>query len=140
MNIKYGIGKVFGSRERAYCMGVNAQFGPRQINRPCTTPNYGPVKSKFEVYYYRHTYCYPEKVAHIKKELEKLGQEVIYSSKCFNSNYMEVVGYETREILIFTSVEGRINKNTISKQGITDNNINTTSPSSTLGFFVALYH
>ena len=31
------------------------------------TPNYGPGKSKFEVYCYKKTYCSPEKLAHKKK-------------------------------------------------------------------------
>ena len=34
-------------------MGVNTYFGPRRTNIPHATPNYGPLKSKFEVYYYR---------------------------------------------------------------------------------------
>ena len=46
-------------------MIVNAYFGPIQKNRPHATPNYGPEKSKFVVYYYRH--FSPEKVAHIRK-------------------------------------------------------------------------
>ena len=39
MNIQDRIGKGFGSRERAYSMGVNTYFG---TNRPHATPNYGP--------------------------------------------------------------------------------------------------
>ena len=42
----------------------------------------------------------------------------MYSSKGFNSNYMDFVGYETCDRLIWTSGEGCINTNTISKQGI----------------------
>ena len=61
MNIQNGIGKGFGSRERAYSLVVNAYFGSKKINRPHTTPKYGPGKSKFEVNYYIQTYCYPEK-------------------------------------------------------------------------------
>ena len=55
MNIQDGIGKGFGSRERAYYMGVNIYSVPRQTNRPHETPNNGPGKSKYEVYYYRQT-------------------------------------------------------------------------------------
>ena len=33
-------------------------------------------------------------------KLEKVGQEVIYDSKYFNSKYMEFVGYDTREKLV----------------------------------------
>ena len=33
----------------------------------------------------------------ISEKVGKIGQEVMYSSKCFNSNYMEFVGYETFE-------------------------------------------
>ena len=58
----------------------------------------------------------------------------MYSSKCFNYNYMEFVGYEACDKLIWTSGEGCTNKNAISKQGITKININMTYPSSTLGF------
>ena len=67
MNIHDGIGKVFGSIERAYSMGANAYFGPRSTNRPHATSNYEPGKSKFEVDYYRHTYCSPLKLAHTRK-------------------------------------------------------------------------
>ena len=56
MNIQYGIGNIFVSREIAYSMEVNAYFGPRQINIPETTPNYGHRKTMFEVDYYRQTY------------------------------------------------------------------------------------
>ena len=49
MNIQYGIGKVFSSRERAYSIRVNDYFGPILKNIPHATPNYGPRKSKFEV-------------------------------------------------------------------------------------------
>ena len=56
MNIQYGIGKVFGSREIAYSMKVNACFFPRQTNIPQATPNYGPGKYKFEADYYRQTF------------------------------------------------------------------------------------
>ena len=38
--------------------------------------------------------------------MEKEGQEVMYSSKDFNSNYMEFVGYETREKFTYKSGEG----------------------------------
>ena len=39
INIQYGIGKVFGSREIAYYVGVNDYFGPRRTNIPHATPN-----------------------------------------------------------------------------------------------------
>ena len=42
-------------------MVVNTYFVPRLTDRLHETPNYGPVKSKFEVDYYRQTYCSPEK-------------------------------------------------------------------------------
>ena len=45
MNIQYGIGKVFGYRERIYDMGMNAHFSPRQSNIPHATPYYGHGKS-----------------------------------------------------------------------------------------------
>ena len=47
-------------------MGENAYFPPRLTNRPPETPNYGTIKYKFEVDYYRQKYCSPEKLAHIK--------------------------------------------------------------------------
>ena len=71
MNIQYGIDKGFRSREIAYSMGVNAYFGPRRTNRPHSTPNYEPGKSKFEADYYRQTYCSPGIVPHIRKKPEK---------------------------------------------------------------------
>ena len=71
INILYGIGNGFGYRERAYSLGVNDYFGPRQTNIPHKTHNYRPGKSKLEVDYYRQTYSYTEKVSHIKQKLEK---------------------------------------------------------------------
>ena len=61
MNIQYGVGKVFGYRERAYSIGVNYYFGPRRTNITHATPNYGPGKSKFEVEYYRQKYFLQKK-------------------------------------------------------------------------------
>ena len=37
------------------------------------------------------------KTANIRVKLENSGQEVMYYSKYFNSNYMEFVGYSTCE-------------------------------------------
>ena len=50
--------------------------------------------------------------------MEKVGQEVMYYSKCFNYKYMEFFGYETCDTLIWKSSEGDINGNIIRKQGI----------------------
>ena len=61
---------------------------------------------KFEVDYYIQTYCSAEKVAHIRKKLKKSGQEVIYYFKGFSSSYMDFVGYETCDKLIWTSGKG----------------------------------
>ena len=58
----------------------------------------------------------------------------MYSSTCLNYNYMELVGYETGDKLIWTSGEGFKNTNTIIKQGIPRSNIKKKSPSSTLAF------
>ena len=57
LNIQYEIGKGFGSRERAYYMGVNAYFDTRRANIPHATPNYEHGKSKCEVEYYKQRYC-----------------------------------------------------------------------------------
>ena len=97
MNIQYQIGKKFGSREIAYYIFVNAYFGPRLTNRPHAKTKHGPGKSKFEVGYYIQTYFYPKTLFHIRKKLKKQGQEVIYSSKCFNCIYMKFLDYETLE-------------------------------------------
>ena len=135
MNIQYGIGKGLGHREISYSMGVNAYFGTRRADISHATPNYGPVRSKFEVDYYRQTYRSPEKVVHIRrKRKEKSGQEVMYSSNFFNSIFTEFFGYETSDKLIWKPGEGFRNKNTISKEGIPKININMTYNSSTLGF------
>ena len=64
-------------------MVVNACFGPRRTNKPHTTPNCGPGKSKREVDYYRQKYYFPKKLAHIQRKLEKENQEVMYYSKNF---------------------------------------------------------
>ena len=46
---KMELEKGFGSRERAYYMGVNDYFGRRRTNRPHETTYYGPRKNKFEL-------------------------------------------------------------------------------------------
>ena len=115
-------------------MTVNASLPPRWTNRPHDTPNYRPVKSKLEVEYYIQTHFSPEKLAHIRTKLEKKGQEVIYSSKGFNNKYLEFVGYDTSDKLIWISGKGCISTTTISKQGISKINMNMKSPSSILGF------
>ena len=82
MNNQDYIGKVFGSIEKASYMVVNNYFVSRRTNIPYVTPNYVPVKSKFEIDYYRQTSCFTEKLAHKREtKLEESGQEVIYSSK-----------------------------------------------------------
>ena len=58
------------SKEIAYYMEVNSFFGPIQKYLPHATPNYGSVKSNFEVDYYIQIYFSPENVAHIRKTLE----------------------------------------------------------------------
>ena len=49
--------------------------------------------------------------------------------KYFNYNYMEFVGYDTCDKLIWTSGEGIIITNRIRKQGIPKTHINKISPS-----------
>ena len=87
MNIQYDIERKFDSSERDHSMVVNAHFCTRQTNGPHETPEYGPIKFKFEVDYYIETY-FSIKSSSYHKILEKEGQEVIYSFTCFNSNYM----------------------------------------------------
>ena len=48
----------------------------------------------------------------------KKGQEVIYYSKYFNSKYIQFVGYDTRDKLIWKSGEGIRITNKMRKQGI----------------------
>ena len=66
--------------------------------------------------YYRKTY-FPEKMAYMQGKLEKEEQEVMYSSKYFNSNYVEFVSYDTCEKNLCTSGEGRRITNKIIIQG-----------------------
>ena len=70
-----------------------------------STPNYDNGKSKLEIDYYKHTYFFPEKLAYIRGNSEKSGQEVMYSSKIFNSNHIDIFGYDkhdrhTRDIIV----------------------------------------
>ena len=65
---------------------------------------------------------------HLRVKFEKEGQEDMIYSKYFNYNYMYFVGYDTCHILIWTSVEGSINTNKISIQGIPKTHINKVSP------------
>ena len=109
-------------------MGVNANFGLIQTNKSHTTPNYESENICLKlVIIDRRTFL--QKRTSYQKKLEKSGQEVMYSSQFFNFNSMECVGYETCEILIWTSGEGCRNKNSISKQGIPKIIMNMTSPS-----------
>ena len=73
-------------------------------------------------------------MAHIQGRLEKSGQEVIYYSKSFYSNYIGFLGYETRVKLIWTSGEGSRKTNKIRKKVGSKTNINKISPSLTLSF------
>ena len=67
--------------------------------------------------------------------LEWSTQEVMYSSKTINPNYMEFVGYVTCEKLISTSSECSRITHKISKQGIPKTNITKVYPSSTIEFW-----
>ena len=58
----------------------------------------------------------------------------MYSSKYFNSNHMEFVGYGTCDKLIQTSGKGNRITNKMNKQGITKTHTNNIFPTSTLGF------
>ena len=44
MNIHYAVGKIFGSRERSYSMGVYSYFGPRTTHTLHTKHTYRPGK------------------------------------------------------------------------------------------------
>ena len=74
-------------------MIVNTYFGPIWTTLPQKTPNYGPVNYKYEVNYYRKTYCFPENLARFQNKTGKISQERMYSSKYFNYNYMEFFSY-----------------------------------------------
>ena len=73
-------------------------------------------------------------MAHIQVFLEKSVQEVMYSSKKNNYNYMEFVGYDTCDKLIWESGEGIIITNETRKQGVPKTHISKISISSALGF------
>ena len=65
INIQDAIGKGFGPRYRSYYMGFNANICIRRTNKPHAISNYGPIKSNFDVDFYRQTYCSPETLARI---------------------------------------------------------------------------
>ena len=71
--------------------------------------------------------------------MEKSVQEVMCSYKCFNSNYMEFVGYETCDTLIWSSGEGYRNANIIIKQVIPKRNTSMDYTSATLDFGSSLH-
>ena len=62
----------------------------------------------------------------------------MYSSKGFNSNSMDFVGYEIRDKLLWTSGKRCSNTNTISKQGIPKRNMNMTSTSTLKALVVTI--
>ena len=73
-------------------------------------------------------------MARIRGKLEKAGQVVMHYSKCYNSKYVNFVGYDTCGTLIWTPGEGSINTNKISRQGSPKTRINKVSTSSTMGY------
>ena len=62
------------------------------------------------------------------RRVGKIGSKSNVIFKCFNSNYIEFVDYDTCEKLIWISGEDRIITNKISKQGSTKIHINNISP------------
>ena len=76
MNIQNDIGKVLGYIEREYSVVVKSYFVPIGKNRTHTHLTMDLKEYKFEVDHYRHTYCFTEKLSHIRKNW-KAGQEVI---------------------------------------------------------------
>ena len=66
--------------------------------------------------------------------MEKSDQEVMYSSKYINSNYMDFFVYDTHKKLIWESGEGIRMKNKIIKHWGPKTNTNKISPSSILVF------
>ena len=128
MSIQYFIGNGFGFQIRAFSVGVNAYFDPRRTNGLHETPNYGTGKSKFEIDYCRQT-LFPRKTGSCARNVGESSSRSNVFLKYFNYNYMEFVGYDTCDKLIWTSGEGIIITNRIRKQGIPKTHINKISPS-----------
>ena len=115
-------------------MVVNDYFGPRRTNIPHSNTNYGPIQSKFEVYYYRQKYLPLEKTLSYMRKIGKVSQRSNLLLIYFNSKYMEFFVYETCDKLIWTSGEGSRITNEIIKQLNPKTNINKVSTARTLGF------
>ena len=97
MNIQHGIGNRFGYIEKAYYMGVNAYFVPRQKLKHMQhlTMDLENIVLKL-IITDRHIFLHDNWLTS-EENWKNPGQEVMYSSECFNSNHMEFVGYETLE-------------------------------------------
>ena len=55
--IHNNVGVDFGLRVCTHNVGVNNYFGTRRTNWPLTKPNYGLGNTKYNMGYYRQTYC-----------------------------------------------------------------------------------
>ena len=114
-------------------MGLNTYFIPIQINIPHVTPNHGPGNISLKLVITGKNIVLQKNYI-ISQKTWRADREVMYSSKCFNYNCMELFLYETCEKLLWTSFKSCRNTNTFRKQGIPNINMNKTYSSSTLGF------
>ena len=95
------IGRGFGDRSLAPCLGVNAYFGnhfnKRVIDRPETKPG-----SRVEDHYGRQRDKHQELIPILQKFIYNQASRVRDVTKTMNENYMEFIGYSTCNRIIWT--------------------------------------
>ena len=67
MKIHNSVGVDFGPRVCTHNIGVNNYFGTRITNRHIPKPNSGLVNTKYNIGYYRQSYCCTEEKIQIPK-------------------------------------------------------------------------
>ena len=99
--VERSIGRGFGDRSCAPCIGVNAYFGHhynrRVIDRPETKPG-----TRFLDHYGRQTDKYQEFLPICQKKIYEQACRVRDVTKTMNNNYMEFIGYKTCDRIIWT--------------------------------------
>ena len=60
MKFHNSVGVYFGPRVCTHNVDVNNNFGTRRTNRPLPKPNYGLSNRKYNMVYYRQSYCCTE--------------------------------------------------------------------------------
>ena len=107
--IEKSFGRGFGDRSCAPCLGVNGYFGhhcsKRVISRPETKPG-----TRVMDHYGRQTDKFQENVPLCQKFIYSQARAVLQITRTMNDNYMQFIGYDTCNRIIWTQGINHINK------------------------------